>query len=141
MYEITGTENKNFKIPALDFRGTATGVDLVKVLETGSVPRINTGIAHKNPGVGQIGAGLVTAPMECFKKALDTWLSRNKTETKCECLISAHKHLGLSTGDALRYIRRIHEIAVAKKNDDWHIHRLSCEALHNNKVHKTERKS
>jgi hypothetical protein len=69
MYEITGTENKNFKIPALDFRGTATGVDLVKVLETGSVPRINTGIAHKNPGVGQIGAGLVTAPMECFKKA------------------------------------------------------------------------
>ncbi|MPM87442.1 hypothetical protein SDC9_134538 [bioreactor metagenome] len=42
---------------------------MVKVLETGLVPRINTGMAHKDPGVGQVGAGLVTAPMDCFKKA------------------------------------------------------------------------
>ncbi|MCQ1529116.1 YlbE family protein [Lutispora saccharofermentans] len=69
MYEITGAENKNFKIPTLDFRGTPTGIDMVKVLETGLVPRINTGMAHKDPGVGQVGAGLVTAPMDCFKKA------------------------------------------------------------------------
>ncbi|AYO30187.1 DUF1116 domain-containing protein [Biomaibacter acetigenes] len=69
MYEITSAENKNFKIPTLDFRGTPTGIDLLKVLETGIVPRINTGMAHKDPGVGQVGAGLVTAPMDCFKKA------------------------------------------------------------------------
>ncbi|MBE3581311.1 MAG: DUF1116 domain-containing protein [Thermoanaerobacteraceae bacterium] len=69
MYEITVAENKYFQIPTLDFRGTPTGIDLIKVLETGIVPRINTGIAHKEPGIGQVGAGLVTAPMECFKKA------------------------------------------------------------------------
>ncbi|MDD4834416.1 MAG: DUF1116 domain-containing protein [Lutispora sp.] len=69
MYEITRAENKNFKIPTFDFRGTPTGIDIVKVLETGILPRINTGMAHKDPGVGQVGAGLVTAPMDCFKKA------------------------------------------------------------------------
>ncbi len=69
MYEITGAENKNFKIPAFDFRGTPTGIDVVKVLQTGSVPRINTGMAHKEPGIGQVGAGLVSAPMDCFKQA------------------------------------------------------------------------
>jgi hypothetical protein len=69
MYDITAAENNSFKIAAFDFRGTPTGIDLVKVLETGSVPRINTGMAHKDPGIGQVGAGVVTAPMECFKKA------------------------------------------------------------------------
>lgn len=69
MYEITAAENKNFKIATMDFRGTPTGIDLLKVLETGILPRINTGMAHKDPGVGQVGAGLVQAPMECFKKA------------------------------------------------------------------------
>lgn len=71
MYEITNEENQNFKIPALDFRGTPTGIDLVKVLETGILPRINTGMAHKKAGIGQIGAGLVTAPINCFKKAAE----------------------------------------------------------------------
>ena len=71
MYEITETENANFKIPTLEFRGSPTGIDLIKVLETGVLPRINTGMAHKKPGIGQVGAGLVQAPMECFIKAAE----------------------------------------------------------------------
>ncbi len=70
MYEITLAENKYFTIPALDFRGTPTGIDIRKVVELGIVPRINTGIAHKNAGVGQVGAGLVRPPMAIFEQAL-----------------------------------------------------------------------
>lgn len=70
MYQITLTENKNYQIPILNFRGTPTGIDLRKVIETGILPIINTGIAHKNAGVGQVGAGLVNPPVECFEKAL-----------------------------------------------------------------------
>ncbi len=70
MYEITTTEHKYFSIPYLDFRGTPTGIDIRKVVETGITPRVNTGIAHKNPGVGQIGAGLVRPPMKMFEDAL-----------------------------------------------------------------------
>ena len=70
MYEITVGEGQAYKIPALDFRGSATGIDMLKVIETGIRPIINTGIAHKNPGVGQVGAGIVNPPEECFKKAL-----------------------------------------------------------------------
>jgi hypothetical protein len=70
MYEITYTEHKSFTIPALDFRGTPTGIDLRKVVETGITPRVNTGIAHKNAGIGQIGAGLVRPPMAIFEEAL-----------------------------------------------------------------------
>lgn len=71
MYEITSEENKNFMIPTMDFRGTPTGIDVLKVIETGILPRINTGMAHKDPGIGQVGAGLVMAPMECFTGALE----------------------------------------------------------------------
>jgi len=70
MYEITFGEHKYFTIPQLNFRGTPTGIDLRKVVETGITPRVNTGIAHKNAGVGQIGAGLVRPPMEIFEQAL-----------------------------------------------------------------------
>lgn len=70
MYEITVAEHKHFTIPPLDFRGTPTGIDLRKVLETQLAPRVNTGIAHKEAGVGQIGAGLVLPPMEIFEAAL-----------------------------------------------------------------------
>ncbi len=70
MYEINYAEHKNFTIPALDFRGTPTGIDIRKVIETGITPRLNTGIAHKDAGVGQIGAGLVRPPMEMFEAAL-----------------------------------------------------------------------
>ena len=70
MYDITLAEHPVYKIPALDFRGTATGIDLVKVVETGVVPVVNTGIAHRQPGVGMVGAGLVKPPFECFRQAL-----------------------------------------------------------------------
>ena len=70
MYEITFAENKYFTMPALDFRGTPTGIDLRKVVELGITPRINTGIAHKNAGVGQVGAGLVRPPLKMFEDAL-----------------------------------------------------------------------
>jgi hypothetical protein len=70
MYEITFSEHKYFTIPQLDFRGTPTGIDIRKVVETGITPRVNTGIAHKEAGIGQIGAGLVRPPMEIFEAAL-----------------------------------------------------------------------
>ena len=70
MYEITFAESKFFTMPALDFRGTPTGIDIRKVVELGITPRINTGIAHKNAGVGQVGAGLVRPPLKIFEDAL-----------------------------------------------------------------------
>ncbi len=70
MYEITFAESKYFTMPSLDFRGTPTGIDLRKVVELGITPRINTGIAHKNAGVGQVGAGLVRPPQVIFEQAL-----------------------------------------------------------------------
>jgi hypothetical protein len=70
MYEITVAEHKHFTIPALDFRGTPTGIDIRKVVELGITPRINTGIAHKEPGVGQVGAGLVRPPKQIFEQAV-----------------------------------------------------------------------
>jgi len=76
MYEITVAEHKHFTIPALDFRGTPTGIDIRKVIEKGVLPRVNTGIAHKNPGVGQVGAGLVRPPMKIFEDALIAYAER-----------------------------------------------------------------
>jgi hypothetical protein len=69
MYEITVAEHPLYKIPALGFRGTPLGIDVRAVLARGILPIINTGIAHREPGVGQIGAGRFRAPMECFRKA------------------------------------------------------------------------
>ncbi|MFQ5638695.1 MAG: DUF1116 domain-containing protein [bacterium] len=70
MYEITYAEHKYFTIPPFNFRGTPTGIDIRKVIETGITPRVNTGIAHKKPGIGQVGAGLVRPPMAIFEEAL-----------------------------------------------------------------------
>ena len=70
MYEICYAEHKYFNMPPLDFRGTPTGIDIRKVVEKGITPRVNTGIAHKDAGVGQVGAGLVRPPMEMFEEAL-----------------------------------------------------------------------
>ena len=61
MYEITLSEHEGFTIPLSNFRGTPPGIDLRKVVETGILPRINTGIAHKEPGVGMVGAGSCAA--------------------------------------------------------------------------------
>ncbi|MGQ9768236.1 MAG: DUF1116 domain-containing protein [Anaerolineae bacterium] len=70
MYEITYAEHKYFTIPPLDFRGTPTGIDIRKVIEKGIAPRVNTGVAHREPGIGQVGGGIVTAPMKAFEDAL-----------------------------------------------------------------------
>lgn len=70
MSEIATGENPEWTIPAMDYMGVPTGIDIRLVLETGLAPTINTGIAHKEPGVGQVGAGVVRAPMKCFEEAL-----------------------------------------------------------------------
>jgi hypothetical protein len=71
MYEITAGEHETFRIPALDFRGTPVGIDVRKVVATGITPAIDTGIAHREPGIGQIGAGLTAAPLACFVRAVE----------------------------------------------------------------------
>jgi len=70
MYEITVGENNIYQIPSLNFRGSPTGIDIVKVVEKGILPFIDTGVAHKDAGVGQVGAGVLSAPMEPFIKAV-----------------------------------------------------------------------
>ncbi len=70
MQEITMTKNSGYTIPALNFEGTATGIDIRKVVKTGILPIIDTAMACKDPGKRMIGAGLVKPPMESFKKAL-----------------------------------------------------------------------
>jgi len=70
MRRITLGPNPGFAVPSLGFAGTPTGIDLRLVLERNLLPQINTGIAHKEPGVGQVGAGLVTPPWEAFHAAL-----------------------------------------------------------------------
>lgn len=69
MYEITAAENNTYQIPHLNFRGTPTGIDVVKVVEKNILPFIDTGVAHRKPGVGQIGAGVLSAPPEPFQRA------------------------------------------------------------------------
>jgi uncharacterized protein DUF1116 len=71
MAEICLGEHPSFRIPALDDRGTPVGIDVRKVVETGITPLINTGMAGRKPGTGQIGAGVVRAPLACFEQALE----------------------------------------------------------------------
>ena len=80
MYEITEQENDAYKMPTMNFRGTPTGIELQKVIETQILPIINTGIAHKDPGVGQVGAGLVRPPMKCFEDALEAFVEQMAKE-------------------------------------------------------------
>ena len=70
MREITLGENPRWSVPVLDFRGVPTGIDVARVCRTGILPQINTGMAGRRAGVGQVGAGLVTPPAEVFPKAL-----------------------------------------------------------------------
>ncbi|MFQ3676172.1 MAG: DUF1116 domain-containing protein [Endomicrobiia bacterium] len=74
MYKICVGEHPNFLIPQFNFRGTPLGVDIIKVLDTGITPIINTGIAHKKAGIGQIGAGILSAPMKCFVDAFEDFM-------------------------------------------------------------------
>ena len=76
MYDITVAENDTYQIPGMDFRGTPTGINVLKILETGRLPNINTGIAHKDPGVGMVGAGLVKPPEKCFRDAFNAFAER-----------------------------------------------------------------
>ncbi|HEX2253541.1 MAG TPA: DUF1116 domain-containing protein, partial [Thermoanaerobaculia bacterium] len=84
MYEITVAEHTAFTIPALGFRGTPVGIDVRKVVELGITPRVNTGIAHRLPGVGQVGAGLVRPPAAVFEDALYAWAERYLPEHHTE---------------------------------------------------------
>ena len=70
MRTITIGVHPTYKMPVFGFEGTPTGIDIRKVIQTNSAPIIDTAIAHKEPGYPKIGAGLVRAPIECFKKAL-----------------------------------------------------------------------
>lgn len=70
MCQITTGNNPNVTIPSLNFMGCPTGIDIRKVVDSGVLPLINTAIAHKEAGIGMIGAGIVNPPMEAFKKAI-----------------------------------------------------------------------
>jgi hypothetical protein len=76
MYEITMVENNTYTIPSLNFRGTPTGIDVIKVVETGISPVLDTGAAHKEPGKGQVGAGIVRMPAEAFNKAAAAFVDK-----------------------------------------------------------------
>lgn len=78
MYEITAAENNVYQIPYLNFRGSPTGIDVIKIVEKNILPFIDTGVAHKEPGVGQIGAGVLSAPLEPFKKAFEAFVKTLK---------------------------------------------------------------
>ncbi|MDF7666934.1 DUF1116 domain-containing protein [Orbaceae bacterium ESL0727] len=81
MSEIYLEHNPLFQIPSWNFQGCCLGLDVRRVVETGITPLINTGIAHKDAGIGQIGAGTVRAPLACFEKALEAYAKKmNITE-------------------------------------------------------------
>ena len=74
LYEITVGENAHYHIPFLGYRGSPTGIDLFRVLDTGVLPAMDIGVAGRDGG--QIGAGIVRAPMECFERAAEAWRAR-----------------------------------------------------------------
>jgi hypothetical protein len=76
MYDITVGEHTAYQVPILEFRGTPTGIDVTAVARTGILPQINTGMAGRVPGTGQVGAGLVTPPEQCFTGALRALAAR-----------------------------------------------------------------
>lgn len=76
MERICVTHNPNWTIPTWDFKGACLGIDIRKVVATGITPLINTGIAHKRAGIGQVGAGTVRAPLGCFEKALEAYCAK-----------------------------------------------------------------
>jgi hypothetical protein len=78
MRRITVRPHPAYSIPTLNFTGTPSGIDVLRVLDTGVLPVINTGIAHKEAGVGQIGAGIVTAPPEVFLQAVQELARRRQ---------------------------------------------------------------
>ena len=81
MYEITLAEHPRYQVPILSFRGTPVGIDVTRVVRTGILPQINTGMAGRVAGTGQVGAGLVNPPASCFTDAL-TALARAVPEAE-----------------------------------------------------------
>jgi hypothetical protein len=79
MYQLTLTENPAMAIPIMGFRGSPTGIDVLKVARTGWLPQINTGMAGRVAGTGQVGAGLVQPPQECFEKAIAALAEESRT--------------------------------------------------------------
>ena len=77
MRQITVSTSPEYLIPALGFEGTATGIDVRKVVQTNILPIIDTAMAHKEPGHPIIGAGLVKPPMACFKQALTRFAEKH----------------------------------------------------------------
>jgi hypothetical protein len=82
MYEITATEHPLYQVPSLDFRGTPCGIDATLVARSGILPVINTGIAGREPGTGQVGAGLVSPPMSVFVDAVRSLGARARKEER-----------------------------------------------------------
>lgn len=82
MAEICLGEHPHFRMPTMDERGTPVGIDIRRVVETGITPMINTGIAGKIPGTGQVGAGVVRAPLACFLQALNAFAARKAMQTE-----------------------------------------------------------
>lgn len=80
MYDITLAEHPAFQVPILGFRGTPVGIDVTAVARTGILPQINTGIAGKVPGTGQVGAGLVNPPAQCFTAAVAALAERARPQ-------------------------------------------------------------
>jgi hypothetical protein len=82
MAEICLGEHPHFRMPTMDERGTPVGIDIRKVLETGVTPMINTGIAGRVPGTGQVGAGVARAPLACFEQALEAFVGGRQGKMK-----------------------------------------------------------
>ncbi|MEO5697682.1 MAG: DUF1116 domain-containing protein [Burkholderiaceae bacterium] len=83
MFEITVTRNSSLSLPNLEFTGAPCGIDIRKVVDNNIRPVVTTGIAHKEAGVGQIGAGIVRAPMDCFTKAVRALAERMAVVQPC----------------------------------------------------------
>ena len=73
MASICVGSSTRFKLPTWNYAGTPLGVDVRRVVELDTTPRVTTGILHASSGVGQIGAGVATAPIECFRAAVRAW--------------------------------------------------------------------
>lgn len=82
MNQICMSNNSNWSIPNWNFKGACLGIDAAKVVATGITPLINTGIAHKKAGVGQVGAGTARAPLACFEKAILAYAKKLGIETE-----------------------------------------------------------
>ena len=82
MLGITLGQNSAFTLPALDFTGTPAGIDARRVVDSGILPIINTGIAHKEAGIGQIGAGITFAPLRCFVDAVEALARRSPSASE-----------------------------------------------------------